>query len=365
MTKANQYLATEAGKPRLDTGPLKAQIRENEEAIKKLFERIEGLTDESLCQAYEKRIGDLQKELNERKARLREASAQNVATPPPLDAASVKALLSDLRGLLNQEIPAAAEAVRALTGPITIRQEKTAEKKRGARWIATFSPDLLGWLRGEARGKDCPDSISLEYLNSRIWITPESVEAMIDPTPKYEKISGRVAELTAKGCGINTICNIMRESWETVKQAQYFAKTGRRPTLRSRKSGRRGKGGIPRKQIDVAEVVQMRDVMGYSFRKIGRMLGVCDSTVARAYDKGNPQPLQEAIESGRIRRGYRSQLGSVMFERIREGLHAGKSIKEVASEIGCGRSTVHRVRTKMRLVDRDGSDGSRVKAKGS
>lgn len=79
----------------------------------------------------------------------------------------MKGLIGDLRGLLNQEIPAAAEAIRALTGPITIRQEKIAGRKVGARWIATFSPTLVSWLRQRAKAKQCPDSVTLDpkYAN--------------------------------------------------------------------------------------------------------------------------------------------------------------------------------------------------------
>ena len=67
-----------------------------------------------------------------------ESQAAQAAEPGPS-----KVYLPDLRELLNQEVPMAAEAIRTLTGPIKIRQEKIPGK-RGARWIATFSPDLVG-----------------------------------------------------------------------------------------------------------------------------------------------------------------------------------------------------------------------------
>ena len=47
VTKANEYLASEASKPRVDTGPLKTRIRGKEDAIRKLFERIEGREERS------------------------------------------------------------------------------------------------------------------------------------------------------------------------------------------------------------------------------------------------------------------------------------------------------------------------------
>ena len=52
-------------------------------------------------QAYERRIAELQKEVNQQKVQLGTADAENMPPPAPLDLATIKALLADLRGLLN------------------------------------------------------------------------------------------------------------------------------------------------------------------------------------------------------------------------------------------------------------------------
>jgi DNA invertase Pin-like site-specific DNA recombinase len=347
VAHANEFLTQESGKPRVDTAPLRARIREKEASIKKLFERIEGQENEGLCRAYDRRIAELQKEVTELKGQLHTADEQNVLPPPPLDVAAVKALLADLRGLLGQEIPAAAEAIRALTGPIKIRQERVPGKKQGARWIATFTPDLLGWLRQNAMGKDCPDSVSLEYLCARIWITPETVEVAIDQTPKYETISPRAAELAAGGASVNTIASALNTTWPTVAQALEFARTGRRP--KTKPAGTRTGKGQPRwKRIDPAEVVRLRHESQLSFVEIGRRLGITEATVARIYDRGNPQAVWEAAERGqKPRRGRRSRLGPEVFERIRVGLRGGQAPEKIAADVGCGVSTVYRVRRAM------------------
>ncbi len=299
-------------------------------------------------QAYERRIAELQKEVNYQKVQLRTADAENVPPPAPLDLATMKALLADLRGLLNQEIPAAAEAIRALTGPITIRQEAIPGKKRGARWIATFSPDFLGWLRRGAQGKDCPDSITLEYLGTRIWITPEGVETPIAHTPKYEVISRRVADLAAQGASVNTIAAALGETWVTVNQALDFARTGHRRKLKP--GGKRtGRGHSGRKPIDVAEVVRLRDEQRLSFKKMAQRFGVSEGTVTRAYDRGKPQAVREAAERGqKPQRGRYSHLGPEVFERIQAGLKAGDSPERVAQQVGCSASMVYRFRKQTR-----------------
>ena len=111
VTKANAFLTQEAAKPRENTGPLKASIRAKEASNEKLFQRIEGCSDEALVQAYEKRISKQQKEVQTLKLELRRLDSQNKRPPKPLTVESVKELIEDLRGLLNQEIPAAAEAI--------------------------------------------------------------------------------------------------------------------------------------------------------------------------------------------------------------------------------------------------------------
>jgi hypothetical protein len=142
VEKANQFLAIDAAKPRIDTKPIQAKIRQLTGTIDKHFARMESATgNSSLVQAYEARIAEAQKELNRLKESLRDAEHGNAPSPPPLDASNVEALLTDLPKLLNQETPAAANAIRQLTGRIDI-DHLTKPGKRGGVWIAKFTPDL-------------------------------------------------------------------------------------------------------------------------------------------------------------------------------------------------------------------------------
>ena len=300
VVKANKYLAEEASKPQVDTAPLNAFVREKEAAIKKLFQRIEGCDDEALVQAYEKRISELQKESNHLKVQLHAVQENNEPPPAPLDLAAVKALLSDLRGLLNQEIPAAAEAIRALTGPIAIRQEKIEGKSRGAKWIATFCPDLLDFLRRVAKEKNCPDSITLEHLCKRIWITRDTVDLAIDHMPKYEQIAERVRQLAVKGSSMATIAHALGHTEETVRAALVFARTGQRTKTKpaGKKTGTRT--GPALYMVLAPEVVRLRDQQHLSFEKIARMKKVGVKTIMRAYDRARPAIVQHAAEAGQM-----------------------------------------------------------------
>jgi DNA invertase Pin-like site-specific DNA recombinase len=229
VTKANSWIAEEARKPRTDTGSIKTAIRQKEVIIKHLFERIKPQEDEALIQAYERQISEQQTVLNQLKAQLRAVEVRESPLPPPLNLESVTSLLTDLRGILHQEVPIAAEMIRALTGPITIRQEPDPTQKSGARWMATFSPDLLGWLRRRAKEVNCPDSITLDHQCARNWIKPERIEVPIYSLPKYEENAKIAAEMAAKGESIAAIAAALRVPWIMARQAIEFAQTGRRP----------------------------------------------------------------------------------------------------------------------------------------
>jgi transposase len=95
----------------------------------------------------------------------------------------------------------------------------------------------------------------------------------------------------------------------------------------------------------VAEAIRLRDERQLSFRKIAKELQCSEDTVARAYDQGNPKPLRDALEAGeRPRRGRYSYLGPETYDLIKAGLASGKRAPEIAAEVGCGVSTVYRIR---------------------
>ncbi len=353
VKRANVFLEQEARKPRVDTEPMKAKIRDYQGRIKKLVKKVEKEPDETVCDGYHTRIKELQKEVNELKAAIREAEAHNQEPPKPLDIERAKVYLADLRGLLNQEIPMAAEAIRTLTGPIMIRQEKIAGK-RGARWIATFSPDLTALLRKLAQDKGYPESPSLAAIPA----DKQSVEVVIDKIPKYERLGPRFQQLRDNGASIQTIGAAHKMTWEYVRQVLEFADTGKRPNWGSGK--RRGTGrGNPAKYLAIGpDVVRMREQEKMSFVKIGEKLGVSDVTAKRAYDNERPEAVQEAAEQGKEPwRGRYSHLNMEVFAEIRKSLREGQKPKEIAKRVDCGTSTVYRVRREMQ-AEADGDQAA-------
>jgi hypothetical protein len=65
----------------------------------------------------------------------------------------VQKYVADLRSLLNQSIPASADAIRAMTGKIRIRLDDVPGKQK-PQWIATFSPDFMRLLAPNCAGKE-------------------------------------------------------------------------------------------------------------------------------------------------------------------------------------------------------------------
>jgi DNA invertase Pin-like site-specific DNA recombinase len=349
VEKANHFLHEEAKKKPIETKPLKKKIAESESVIKQLFKRIEGQSDAGLCQAYDKRIAEHQKEVNKLKQELRKAESHNVKPPPPLSLETVNALVADLRQVLNQEVPVAAEALRALTGPIKIKQEKTPGK-RGAKWIATFSPNFLGILSKVAKSKNYPDSVTLEYLCARKWITSNAANVVIEGIPIYEQIAPKVLELRERGLSMEVIAGHLKTNTANVLYANQYGLHGIRPKSEVRK--RTGTGVITKYTEIADEVVRLREEEKLLFSEIARRLGCYASTVRRAYDSKRPLAITLAVEHGkRPQRGRTHRLAPALFERMRELISEGKSAREIATCLNCGRNTVLREKKKMSAAD--------------
>ncbi|HMO87502.1 MAG TPA: recombinase family protein, partial [Lacipirellulaceae bacterium] len=175
VVRCNEQLAKEAARPRADLAPLRKQQETLQREIGRLVDRIAAVDDDGVVKAVRDAIAERQRTLEEVRRRLAAASRDNVPPPPPLDLARVQVYLQDLRGLLNQQTPAAAEALRALVGPIVITDQPYADGRRGAHWFATFQPDFLTLLGKEAQRRQYPDSAALGFLLCRKWTPADSV----------------------------------------------------------------------------------------------------------------------------------------------------------------------------------------------
>lgn len=304
--KANSIFEEEAAKPLIDIGPLKAEARTLKAKIDRLVRLSEDDDDEGLCAGYKSRVKELQKTLNAKNQEIHEADRRKAQCPKPLDVDRVRMMLTDLRGLLNQDIPAAAVAIRAITGPIRIRQEKIPGRRKGARWIAMFTPNLIGALTQFAREKGYPESITLEILCSGNWITPETVQVAVDGASIAESLAAQVKDLLNVHSR-PTVAAILGVSVETVDNASKLA-SGRPPR---RRPGKKHCDGTSKRVTfrDIApEIVRRRDDQGHTLRRIAMDLGVSLPMVRRAYDFAHPEIIREAIERGEPpRRGRRSR----------------------------------------------------------
>src|SRR5690606_8342295 len=130
-TRVNEYLKIEAEKPQVDVSPFKKEAQNLNGKIKKLIRRVENEDSEELCDVYDQRIKELQKQHQPLQTKIREAERQNSRKElVPLNSDQCKYYLTRLQEVLSEEIPMAAEAIRTLTGPITIQQEPVPGKKR-------------------------------------------------------------------------------------------------------------------------------------------------------------------------------------------------------------------------------------------
>jgi len=345
VDRTNAYIQEEETKPLVNVAPLKADARKIKEKIAKLVRFTEDEDDEELCSGYKNRVKELQRALIAKNAEIRDAVAQKAVRLAPLDADRVKLLLSDLRGLLNQDVPVAAQAIRAITGPIKIRQQKIKGRKRGASWIATFSPNLPSALAQLAREKDIPDSITLEILSKRIWNHRELVEVKIQH--RYEELCEKIAEM-AKTHSQRVCAAALGVSLSTVDAALRTAK-GKLPRKRVSGGGSRRGKGLNFRAI-LSEVVRCHDELGQSFAQIAQDLGVSKPMVYRAYQEAHPELVRAAIEHERpLHHGAGARLGMNRLTKVKEMISANEPTKKIMSAVGCSKQTVGRIRNEMLL----------------
>jgi hypothetical protein len=352
VARANEHMKSLASRPKVDVAPLRSQIAALQKKVDSFVRRVEDLkeSEEGLREGYERRIIQQQKEVEELRKQLREAEQTNTPLPCKLSKKALRAYLPELRAILNQEIPVAAEAIRYLTGPIAIRQEEIPGKKRGARWIATFTPDLLALLRHVTHGKDCPDAVTLEFLSHGNWITQPTAAIPIESIPKYEQLAPKFKELRDKGASIQTIAAAHGLCWDQAKMILHFSDTGERPKWPSKK---RAKSTLPQpeKYITHSEEVSRRRQQGESFALIGRELGICEGTVRRAWDHAHAAQANAAASSGMTPdRGHYRHVPSEKVNQVHSLLKEGNlTIREIASLCVVSQSTVRREQLSLQL----------------
>lgn len=340
VLKANAALQLEAEKPEVDTAPLRAKSRRLDSKIKKLVAMIEDEPEKDLCLAHNRRVKELQKELNSLSAQVREADRAKRKPAKLLSVKKVCEYLVSFREVLSQEIPVAATALRALTGPITVRQENLPGRRR-ARWIATFSPDLLQVLRYLAEDKS-------EIPAAAIGTEMGAIDVPIDKVAKYELLAPLFKKLRDEGMSVNSIASMHGMAWTQANEILKFADTGLRPK-RPKPTGE-GSGFKKVKYKEIAKkAVELHDKQKLTFARIGEQLGVSTETATRAYKHGKSVAAGGSAGAEKDSQKARSNgLSADKTALMQKLLRTKAPVIEIASTVGCGISSVYRMLHQMR-----------------
>jgi len=341
---ANRHLQELAKRPKADVQHLRKHADSIKRKIDRLMNLIVGADKESAVEYYDAKIKELSREHANAVQAFRAVEKQNAPPPPPLDLKRIKAYLGDPRSLLNQSTAAVSHVLASLTGPIKITQRAIPGKKRGAAWVATFSPKFVNFLRNVSSRADSPDCITLEFLKERIWRNTPAVEVVIEECHSYEQHSVEVKRLVDSGTSLAAISAQLKITYEMATNSLHFAQTGQRP-----KWPKKPKVSDPnrrRKEIykEIAsKVARLKDKKKLSFERIAQDNGWGVATVRRAYYHAHPELTQEAVEAGTNRKATSyTHLGDAVFRRIRKLAAAGWTVKDIARKVRCGESSVRR-----------------------
>jgi DNA invertase Pin-like site-specific DNA recombinase len=348
LEEANRFLAEEASRPREDLGPLEAEIRSTRSRRDRLVRLLDEEGDADLGAVVEQ-VRRHERRLAELNRRLAEMKAKNAPAPPPITSADLEAMLSDLRGLLEQDVAAAAPLLLDLTGPIVIDQVVEPGRKRPT-WIAKFTVDAVPILtRIGTASRDCPTRGTWEYLSTRGWTMPERIEARVEATSVRQRKAAEVAALVDKGTSLFTAAVALGISAEAARAALEHARAGR-PAAAAVSSAREAGLGEPPPYIRLAtEVARLRDEELLSFPRIAGRIGYSEATARRAYDWAHRDDVVSAAAEGRpYRRGRYTRLPAATHAEVARLLAEGERHQEVASRLGCGLSTVYRARRALR-----------------
>jgi hypothetical protein len=222
VAMANEFLVSEAAKPKTDLEPVKARIRDTKRSITRVNKAIE--IAETDIPSLVKRLVVLEKELASDQDELRQEQASN-DTPDPLTLDEARLLMSNLRELLKGDVAQAAPVVRQLTGPITVHQVKQKGRKK-ADWIATFDAEIMPAMLELSRSGNCPTTGKLEHWCTRGWTMPQPAEIALEEPPAYV-VNGPF--FLAEHNNGQSIIEIARASgchWQGVLETIAFAAIG-------------------------------------------------------------------------------------------------------------------------------------------
>jgi transposase len=344
VARANELLEIEARRPRGDLTAAKQSRNRLVEDGKKLIASIRRSSDEKSQMMLEAELKTVNQQSAEQDRLIRALSRRENMDVVRIQAEDVRMALLDLRKLLLEDVPLAADALREFLGPIKIHEEPSPIRKGTFRWIATFSPK---WTTVLAKPLDGETAVDVATAVAPVTDTP--VQVTIDRQLTYQLVAPEVAALHAEGLTKAAIARRIGKSVTVVKEALRFLDEGTvRPPLQRKPAQTKVTSG-PRLQDIAPEVARRRDVDEQPFSRIARELGISSAKAARAYEHAHPELKGELQKGNPIRRGpRRPHLSKEIFDLIHQLLKTTMTNTEIANEAGCSQQTVGRERERIR-----------------
>ncbi|MFM8734785.1 MAG: recombinase family protein [Pirellulales bacterium] len=328
--EVNTRLAELARQPIPSTKKLEQEIAAADRQLKRLMDRLDK-ADGTLLDAVIVKAEEMGRELAAKRERLKEL--QRAARRPGVRSVreqDVVAALGGLRDLLQGDVAAAAQVLKALVGDVVIKAQKVEGKKRPemeARFTINAIPALAALDRGKAANGVDPTVGMWEFLNADRWIMlgkvpsgRQVVVVSLHPTPKYVVMMPQITAMADAGSGIDLISRVLGTSAVVVRDALHLRRTGQHPPRRiDPRRGRKRKPGEPPapKYQQIAAEVDQRRKAGEGFDRLAREMKVSRGTVVRAYDYANRAEAAAAARDGRkpVRPSYRRSEESRVAKR--------------------------------------------------
>jgi DNA invertase Pin-like site-specific DNA recombinase len=350
VSSANEFLAEEAAKPRMDVKEIDRQISEVTKKIERMAGRLADLATGPASDVIVQKIGVEQHRLEQLQAAKELATEQNFR-PEPLTLVGLQGLMVDLRQLLHESIVAAHEVLAKALGPVYVH----LGPKRGKRfsWIAELNIDPLPVMVEIAGRKNCPSTPTLEYLRVRGWTMSQTVETELRHWGQAERYTKTVGEMLAAGSTPNMISIALEIDPASVDAAAAHYAAGTACNLPPRNYGHRRTLPASRVEQIAADVVRMKDIEGLSFKAIAAELKASEGLVSRSYKQAKSDQTLEAVRAGRqFKVAPPLKLPKEVHERIQELLQAGgMSYRAIAREVGCDHHAVSEAHKRMKAKD--------------
>lgn len=194
LSSANSHLDRLSKVPKVSTKSEKVTMKKLSKQRDSLYKLAkQGRELKSLAGQIQK----LDDEIDKLRESTRLKELQNSPVPGPVTRAEIEGAMNNLRDLLEQDVAAAAPILREITGPIDMEQI-VEEGKTKPTWVAKFTVNMVPVLANLSAHKNCPNTGTWEFLNTRGWMMPQSVSVLLGRGGKNEAFVCAVQTLAEK-----------------------------------------------------------------------------------------------------------------------------------------------------------------------